>query len=119
MGDVVVQAAGVLAAAQRFQQVPARFGQDVAPGELLAHGEDDHGDVDVGERHVHGGIHPRPDRRSGCPAPVQEAVDELLAEAEDRGGAPPCEQLRERLRLLLRGPGLLRRPPAQAVTAAL
>ncbi|MEV5493635.1 hypothetical protein AB0L47_37700 [Streptomyces bobili] len=133
MGNVAVQAAGELAATQHLQQIPARFGQDKAPGELLAHGEDnrgdidggdidgddiDGGDIDGGKRHVHG-IHPHPDRRSGYPAPVQEAVNELLAEAEDRGGPPPREQLRERHRLLLRGPGLLRHPPAQSVTAAL
>ncbi|MFD0396198.1 hypothetical protein ACFQ3Z_44875 [Streptomyces nogalater] len=62
-GDVVVQAARELAAAQGLQQVPARFGQDVAAGEPAAHGEDDRGDVDGGERGVDHRVHPGPDRR--------------------------------------------------------
>ncbi|TXS04791.1 hypothetical protein EAO73_13685 [Streptomyces sp. col6] len=63
LGDGVVQVVGERAAAQSFQQVPTRFGQDVTPGELLAESEIDRGDVEGGERHVRGRIHPRPHRR--------------------------------------------------------
>lgn len=50
--DVVVQAPREAAAAQRLQEVPACFGQDVAAGEGAAHREDDGRDVDGGERGV-------------------------------------------------------------------
>lgn len=69
--DVVVQAARELKAAQGLQQVPAGFGQDVAAGEGAAHGEDDRGDVNGGERGVHPRAHPVPDRLPGRAAPLQ------------------------------------------------
>ncbi|MDF4248781.1 hypothetical protein [Streptomyces sp. WMMB303] len=119
VGDVVVRAAGELAAAERLQQESAGFGQDVPPGELAAHGGDDRGDVDGGERYVHGRIHPGADRRPCLPAPVQESVDDLPAEAQDRGGLPPGKHLGEWLRVLLRGPWLLGGLRGRCVVAAL
>jgi hypothetical protein len=50
--SVTVDAGRVGAAAEGLHQVPSRFGQDVAAGEDLAHGEGDRGDVDGGERGV-------------------------------------------------------------------
>ncbi|WP_327188333.1 hypothetical protein [Streptomyces sp. NBC_01334] len=79
-------------AAQGLQQMPSRFGQDVAAGEDPAHGEDDRGDVG-GERGVHQWPHPGPDRRTGRLAPLKQPVDHPLPELQERGDTPPREQL--------------------------
>lgn len=57
----------------------ASFGQDVAAGEGSAHGVDDGGDVDGGERGIHERVHPGPDRCPGRPAPLQQPVNQALA----------------------------------------
>ncbi|MFJ6054620.1 hypothetical protein [Streptomyces sp. NPDC092307] len=107
------------AAAQGLQQVPARFGQDVAAGVDVAHGEDDRGDVDDGERGVHARLHPGTDRRPGrreLPRQAPAAEDEL------RWGAGPAETAAASLAVALvaYGPGTYARVLASGhVTAGL
>jgi hypothetical protein len=74
----------------------------------------DGGDIDSGERSVHHRADPCPDRCTRRAATLNEPVNHLLAEREERGRPPPREQLLQRARGLLLGAGVLHRMTKEA-----